>query len=115
VSAPRDRVNHEEALESERLGQLFVLKLGAGLKKCVVMLEFHVVILERHVDGWVLSSSRMPFRLALYFMDFMALYKVRAQKASSNAFPRKAGSWPTNVDHPGSASEVVANLMKRQR
>ena len=115
MSAPKYRVHHAEALESERLGQLFVLKLGAGLKKCMVMLEFHVVILERHVDGRVLSSSRIPFKLVLSFMDFMALDKARAQKASSNAFSRKASSWPTDIDHPSSASKVVADLTKRQR
>jgi hypothetical protein len=109
----------------------------------MVTMEFHVVVLERHGGGRVFFWSRMPFKLAFSSMDFTALREVRA--ASSNAFSRKTGSWPASkhalrvvsrkpdmlkhraalsrealvtaqdVDHPGSASVVVASLMKRQQ
>lgn len=43
------------------------------------------VLLKSHAVG-----------LALSFMDFTPLHKVRAHKASSNASSRKAGSWPAS-------------------
>jgi hypothetical protein len=74
------------------MARLFVPKVRAALNKRVVKLEFHVVVLERRVGDRLFSRSRMPFGLALFFVDFAALHEDRAHKASSNAFSRKAGS-----------------------